>query len=124
MPLIQRKAKLNDFLVGTATGHRKPRPHSAVSTALCTTHSKLGSYLSDMGIGATNHVYAYQAEKVRTKKKTTVVLFKSGPSKGQVKSKNVEIVRQGGWKLRMFKFPADRVKSIVQHARHFTLVLK
>ena len=83
--------------------------------------SKLGFYLSD---GTHNSLCAYHAEKVRPKQKTTTVLYKSGPRKGQVKSKTVEILRKGGWKLRVFKFSIDRVLSFKQHARHFEIVLK
>lgn len=102
MPLIQRKAKLNDFVVGHASGRTKPRPQSAVTKSL----------------------YAYHAEKVRAKFKTTTVLYKSGPNKGKVKSRTAETIRQGGWKLRVFKFPMDRVKSFKQFDRHFTITLK
>lgn len=124
MPMIQRKAKLNDFLVGTASGRTKPSPYSAVRTTLLRTHSKIGTYLSS-GIGTgTDFVYGYHAEKVRPKFKTTTVLFKSGSRKGQVKSKTVETIRKGGWTLRMFKFPANRVKSFTQFDRHFVVVLK
>lgn len=123
MPIVQRKSKLNDFLIGSYTSPRnKPHPNFAVQGALIHTHSKLGTYLS-LGGGMTT-LCAYHAEKQRPKFKTTTVLFKSGDKKGQVKSKTVEKVRKGGWKLRVFRFPLDRVVSFKQHSRHFDIVLK
>ena len=124
MPLIQRKAKLNDFVVGHASGRTKPRPQSAVTTTLFNSFSnKFSSGYLGSGGSNNNFVYAYHAEKVRAKFKTTTVLFKSGPNKGKVKSRTAETIRQGGWKLRVFKFPMDRVKSFKQFDRHFEIVL-
>ena len=120
MPMIQRKSKLNDFLIGSVSSHLKPNPSAAVRTHLFRVSSTIGTYLST----GKDTVCGYHAEKVRPKFKTTKVLFKSGPYKGQVKSSTVEKIRAGGWKLRVFSFPSNRVKSFTQFDRHFVIELK
>lgn len=121
MPMIQRKSKLNDFLIGSVSSRLKPNPNAAVRTCLVRTSSNIGTYLSTR---TGKDVCGYHAEKVRPKFKTTKVLFKSGPYKGQVKSSTVEKIREGGWKLRVFSFPSNRVKSFTQFDRHFVIELK
>jgi len=112
MPLIQKRKKMNDFLVAQTTQRTQPQPQSLVRSALVTTFSNKGHHLSANG---SNDIYVYHMARMRPK-------FKQTKNKdGKTKSK---LVRDGGWHVRVFRVPNDLVKSVKQHQRHFDLVLK
>ena len=124
MPLIQRKAKINDFLVASNSSYHKPNVHTSVTVPLCTAIGSKGTYLTAMPRhkAAVDMIYVYHYEKRRAKVTCTPMV--SGRGKNMKHFIERTVVRKAEWKLRVFAFPADRVKSVVQHARHFTLVMQ
>ena len=119
------KTKLNDFLVGSNTALRLSNnpTYQVINTPLHRTSGGKGNYFAGPRMNG-DDVYVYHAEKQRARFKKEVILFKSGPNKGQIKTKKVTKIKLGGWKIRVFRFPAERVLSVKQHARHFDIVLK
>jgi hypothetical protein len=117
MALIQRKAKMNDFRVASTTKNHQPQLSEAYSGVLGHTIGNKGSYLTDHR--NRDFVFVYHMEKKRPKW-TQKKVWSKGDQRDNTKSTQV---RPGGWTLRVFKVPKDRVKSVKQHARHFDLEL-
>jgi hypothetical protein len=125
MPLIQRKAKLNDFLVGRYESTHRPQIHNAIRTPVSLTIGSKGQYYSSVGRRNENDmIYVYHVELQRAKfKQEKAYSGNSRKSKRILKSSKSVKVRQKVWKLRVFAIPSSRVKSVKQYARHFDLVL-
>lgn len=126
MPLIFKTPKLNDFLIATKKSRTKPTIGDAVrGLGLAWTCGSKGAYYGAVVRDRNDDfVYVYHAEKVRDRWGLAVVeYFKSGPKKGQVKNVTKSKLVEGGWTLRVFKIPADRVKKVKQFERHFVVEL-
>jgi hypothetical protein len=122
MALIQKRAKMNDFLVAQKTDTQKPKINSLIRGALMNTSSNIGSYLASSSSNAM--IYVYHAEKVRARFKTEITLYTSKAKKGQVKSTKVVKVHEKSWTMRVFAVPSYRVKSVRQMTNYFVLELK
>lgn len=123
MPLIQKRHKMNDFCVSTSFVASKRGVQNTMSQYGCQTYGGHGHYYAPTR-KADGVAYVYHAEKVRPKIRYEKTFYKSGPKKGELKSTERIVVRQGGWKLRVFRFELNRVKLIDQNNRHFTVILK
>lgn len=110
MPLIFKIPKLNDFLVASKTSRHKPDIGEVVRVPLAATYSGKGSHYATIGRRfSDDKIYVYHTEKVRDRWK--------GPAGKRRKSV------EGHWKTRVFAIPADRVKTVTQGTRHFTIEL-
>ena len=67
-------------------------------------------------------VYFYTAEKQR--KKTIIVKTSAKESEKTGKKFKRKFIRNGHWKVRVYKFPKSRIVEGIQYSRTFKVVLK
>jgi len=123
MPLVQKRKKLNDFQFGqtvTYYGHN-PIGHALDKhrgVLMLTTDGKNRYYqeLKDK-----TKLYVYHIEKRRAKFIQVARNRRDKEGRRKTESTRVHLTH---WKVRLFEFDSNEVKSLIQHQRHFTVVLK
>lgn len=123
MPLIQRRAKLNDFLFSRRQSSHKPSPTSLSRTVLAPTFGSKGNYLTEIGRRDGEYIYLYHQQKTGRKYAHGAKCCQKERS-NRYPAGNSNIIREGYWDTRLFRIPVELVKRAVQYQNHFVLELK